>query len=158
MTVIRTGAGSSGSTDPAAARRKAKAKVVGDPGVSDEFVREFLECFLDEDLSTEQAAEVALDVYKKAPRAAKEKIDLLFVGKDDRSKGKTSGTSKTSTGKAPADAVNKARSIYKNPPDGKTGDALYVHVLTELRNEFKDKYDMDVLVAARDIAKETTHG
>lgn len=156
MAVIRPGAGSSGSTDPDAMASTAFASAVGDPDVVDAQVKGYLRILLDRDHTPEQVAAAALAHYKKCKPDAKVKIDELFVGADDRKKGKSTTKSKGDD-KVPAPVTAKALELYrngKNPPTSKTGDDLDQWVFEELRKEFGATHSTQVYLAARNNAKE----
>jgi hypothetical protein len=156
MAVMRSGAGSSGSTDPDAMASSAFASAVGDPDVVDAQVKGYLRILLDRDHTPEQVAAAALAHYKKCKPDAKAKIDELFVGADDRKKGKSTTKSKGGDS-VPGDVQAKAMALYregKNPPHNKTGDDLDQWVFEELRKEFGSAHATQVYIAARNNAKE----
>jgi len=154
MTIGRSGSAAT-TTDPDAMATNAFATAVGNPDLVDAQVKGYLTILLDRDHTPEEVAKAALEHYKKCKPAAKAKIDEHFVGADDRKKGKTSGTSKTTGGgSVPREVQTKAMDLYRANKVTKSGDDLRNVVVDGLRSEFGTAHTTEIYLTAYNNAKE----
>lgn len=144
MAVNRSGS-SAPSTDPVAILAKAKAKVKGNPDEVRAFIDAMISALLEDTPDTASAAEV----YKSAPKPAKDTIAALAVALSEVAK---ANPSTKSTSKAPAEVVAKAKELYKvgrDDPNNLTGDLLEQFVSGQLFTEFNGKFEPSEIIAAQ---------
>ena len=153
--MIGTGdSAASTTTDPDAMATSAFASAVGNPDVVDAQVKGYLTILLDRDHTPEEVATAALAHYKKCKPAAKAKIDELFVGADDRKKGKTTTSKTTGGGSVPREVQVKAMELYRTNKATKSGDDLRTEVLNGLRTEFGTAHTTETYLTAHNNVKE----